>query len=87
MCYQAELFGTLIGAERSLDVPNSSFKWAPQQALYPNAAAKPSSAAVAAFLKENGIDYIYADAAHPNSLVANAIPISTTDDGQVLKVP
>ena len=39
--------------------------------------ARPSPANVAAFLKANGIDYIYADAVHPNTLVPDAVPIAT----------
>ena len=57
------------GAVLSLEVPNTFFKWAPQQVLYPTASAKPTSTEVAAFLKANGIDYIYADDRHPNTLV------------------
>jgi hypothetical protein len=87
MCFEADLPGTLIGAQLSVQTPNAYFESAPQRALYPDAAANPSSAAVAVFLKENGIDYIYADARHPNSLVADAVPIATSGDGQVLRVP
>ena len=53
----------------------------------PDAAAAPSSAAVAAFLMANGIDYIYADAAHPDSLVADAGPIALSGDFQLLRLP
>ena len=37
--------------------------------------ARPSSAAVATFLKAHGINHIYADSTHPNSLVTDAVPI------------
>jgi hypothetical protein len=87
MCFEADLPGTLIGSQPSVQVPNASFRWAPQRALYPDAAADPSSAAVASFLKNNGVDYIYADARHLNSLVADAVPIATSGDFQLLKVP
>jgi hypothetical protein len=87
MCFGAEVLSTLIGAQPSLKVPNLFSKWAPQRTVYPDAAADPSSAVVAAFLKKNGIDYIYADAAHPNSLVADAVPIATSGDFQILRVP
>ena len=87
MCFEADVYGTLVGAEPSRQVPNAGFTLAPQRSLYPDAAADPSSARVAAFLKDNGIDYIYADAAHPNSLVADAVPIAASGDGQVLRVP
>jgi hypothetical protein len=42
---------------------------------------------VATFLKAHGIDYIYADAAYPNTLVTNAVPIATSGNSQVLRVP
>ena len=87
MCYEAEGLSGLIGAELYLEVPNTFFKWAPQRALYPDSAAKPSSQEVATFLKNNGVDYIYADEKHPNTLVANAVPIATSGNGQVLRIP
>jgi hypothetical protein len=87
MCFEANFFSTLLGAQRSVQVPNATFRWAPQRTLYPDAEADPSSAAVAAFLKDNGIDYIYADARHPNSLVADAVPIATSGEGQVFRIP
>ena len=40
-----------------------------------------------AFLKANGIDYIYVDAMHPNTLVPDAVPIATSGDTQVLRLP
>jgi hypothetical protein len=87
MCFAAEVLSTLIGAPRSAQVPNASFAQAPQRALYPDAGAHPSSAAVVAFLKDHGIEYIYADAMHPNSLVADAVPIARSGDAEVLRVP
>jgi hypothetical protein len=87
MCFQADSFSTLIGAKPSAQVPNAFLKWAPQRTLYPDASADPSSAAGAVFLKDSGIDYIYADARHPNSLVGDAIPIASSGEGQVLMVP
>jgi hypothetical protein len=87
MCFEAESLSVMVGAHPSLSVPDAFFRWAPQRILYPDAAANPSSGAVAAFLKDHGIDYIYADAQHPNSLVADAIPIATSADGEILKVP
>jgi len=87
MCFEAESLSALVGAELSLQVPNTFFKWAPQHTLYPDASAYPSSAEVAAFLKDHGIHYIYADDRHPNSLVAGAVLIAISGDSQVLKVP
>jgi hypothetical protein len=87
MCFEAEYLTGYVGADLSLEVPNTFFKWAPQQVLYPNASAKPSSAEVASFLKANGIDYIYADEKHPNSLVSDAVPIATGGNGRILRIP
>jgi hypothetical protein len=87
MCFQADFFGQLIGGLKSVDVPNLSFLRAPQHALYPDSSARPSEARVTSFLKANGIDYIYADALHPNSLVPAAMPIMTSGDTQVLRIP
>jgi hypothetical protein len=87
MCFEADTFGSLLGAPSSADIPNLVFQWAPQHALYPKASVVPSTVSVASFLKENGIDYIYADALHPNSLVPGAIPIATSGETQVLRIP
>jgi hypothetical protein len=87
MCFQADFFGQLIGGLKSPDVPNRLFLRAPQHTLYPDSGAQPTPADIAAFLKANGIDYIYADAMHPNSLVPDAVPISASGDTQVLRLP
>ena len=81
---------TLRSADRrpkSADVASPLFRVAPQRTLYPDAGAQPSAASVVAFLKANGIDYIYADAMHPNTLVPGAIPIATSGETQVLRLP
>jgi hypothetical protein len=87
MCFQADVNGPLLGAPVSDQTPDAGFLSAPQRALYPDAAARPSSGAVRAFLREHGIDYIYADAAHPNALVDDAVPIATSGESQVLRIP
>jgi hypothetical protein len=87
LCFEAEVLSRLVGGKPSSQTPNASFASAPQRALYPDAAAHPSSAVVAAFLKANGIDYIYVDAKAPNSLVADALPIARNGDAEVLRVP
>ena len=87
MCFEADFFGQLVGGQKSADNENPLFQWAPQRALYPDASARPSPASVAAFLKANGIDYIYADAMHPNTLVPDAIPVATSGAVQVLRLP
>ena len=77
MCFAADIYSTLVGAKPSAQVPNVDMALAPQHVLYPTASAHPSSAVVAAFLKTHGIDYIFADAMHPNTLVADAVPVAS----------
>ena len=87
MCFQADLFGRMTSGQPSADTPSPLFLRAPQHALFADSGTKPSEASVASFLKGNGIDYIYADAMHPNSLVPSAIAIATSGDTQVLRIP
>jgi hypothetical protein len=87
MCFEAEILSVLIGAPASAQAPGLGFLSAPQRTLYPDSTARPSSDAVAAFLKAHGIDYIYADAAHPNTLVADAVPVTTSGAFELLRVP
>ena len=87
MCFEADVNGTLLGAPVSDDVPDAGFSSAPQAAIYPTASARPSAAAVLAFLKSHGIEYVYVDAEHPNSLVPDAVPVATAGDHQVLRIP
>jgi hypothetical protein len=87
MCYSAEYLSSILGAEKSVQVPNLWFQTAPQRIIYPDASAHPSSAAVAAFLKDHGIDYIYADTGHPNTLVVDAVPIAESGGAALLRVP
>lgn len=87
MCFEADVNGPLLGAPVSAQTPDAGFPSSPQAALYPDSTARPTSDAVAAFLKAHGIDYIYADAAHPNSLVASAVPVATSGGFELLRVP
>jgi hypothetical protein len=87
MCFEADFFGQLVGGQKSADIENPLFVRAAQGTLYPDATAQPSPADVAAFLKANGIDYIYADTMHPNTLVPDAIPVVTSGAVQVLRLP
>ncbi len=87
MCFEAEFPSTLLGAEPSLAVVSQFFRAAPQLALYPNATARPSSSSVIGFMKEHGIDYIYADARHPNTLVSGAVPVAGSGEAEILQVP
>ena len=57
------------------------------RALPDVASAHRPPADVASFLKANGIDYIYVDTVHPNSLVPDAVPVATSGETQVLRFP
>jgi hypothetical protein len=87
MCFEADVFSPHVGAERSPTVPNTSFGAAPQRVLYPDAASQPSGPEIAAFMKEYRIEYIYADASHPNDLVTDAVSIVRAGDAEILRVP
>jgi hypothetical protein len=87
MCFEAEFPNTLLGAPRSEHVKSQFFEGAPQSAVYPDADARPSSETIAKFLRDHGIDYIYVDARHPNSLVDDAVPVATSGRGTVLRIP
>ena len=87
ICFEADVFSTLNGIPPSDRFPSPGFTFAPQSALYPDAAARPSPEVVAAFLKAHGIHFIFADSKHPNSLVPDAVQIAADGDLQVLQVP
>jgi hypothetical protein len=87
LCFEPDVNGPLLGAPVTDQVPDAGFAFAPQAALYPNASAKPTAAAVSTFLKSYGIEYLYADAQHPNLLVPDAVPVVTVGDHQVLRIP
>jgi hypothetical protein len=87
MCFQADNLGTLIGAPRDPRVMSPFFRNAPQRELYPAADAEPSATAVAAFLAEHGIDYIYQDAVHADTLVPWAVEVVRDGESRLLQVP
>lgn len=87
MCFQAETSASLTGTPMSADAPGPLWNLAPQHVLYPVSSARPPAEAVVSFLKASGIDYVFADALHPNSLVPGAITIAASGDTQVLRIP
>jgi hypothetical protein len=87
LCFEPDVNGSLLGAEVSDQVADAGFALAPQSELFPDAAARPSPAAVKAFLARYRIDYLYADAAHPNTLVPDAVPVAAVGAFQLLRVP
>jgi hypothetical protein len=87
MCFQSDTLGTLIGAPRDPTVMSPLFASAPQRELYPTADATPSAEAVAAFLADHGIDYIYQDAVHTHTLVPWAVEVYRDGEFRLLQVP
>lgn len=87
MCFQSEALVQMVGTRLSPDIESPLFRTAPQRALYPTSASKPTRETVVSFLKANGIDYIYADGAHPNELDPSASIVSKVEDFQLLKLP
>jgi hypothetical protein len=87
MCFATELLTSLVGAAPSAQAPSLFFQGAPQLRLYPTAEAKPSSGDVIEFLKGHGINYIYADASHPNTLVNDAVLIASSGGAEILRIP
>lgn len=86
MCFEADSFGPLVGAKRSLEM-SPLFVTAPQLALFPDASAQPSPEEATAFLHAHRIGYIYADDAHPNRLVPGATVIAEIGQFRLLAVP
>ena len=84
---RGRLLRQLVGGQKSADNENPLFQWALQRALYLDANARPSSESVAAFLKANGIEYVYAETDDPNALVPDAVPVITSGPVQVLRLP
>jgi hypothetical protein len=87
MCFQSETLVLKTGTPLSPDRISPLFRSAPQRQLYPNAAATPTREAVVAFLRANGIEYVYADSVHPNDLDPEATLIALTGQFQLLKIP
>jgi hypothetical protein len=87
MCFEADAIRRLNGVEGDDRVESPFFARAPQRTIYPKFDSRPSSAEVTIFLKRHGIDYIYVDPKHPNSLVSDAIPIVSIGEAQVLRIP
>ena len=86
MCFQADVDSTLVGATTNPRLPSASFLRAPQRALYPDPDARPSAGDVADFLQAHGIDYIYADGLHPNTLVPGAQVVARSQDAELLRI-
>jgi hypothetical protein len=87
MCFQGQVFEWLItGEPRSPRTPNPLFLWAPQRALYPTADARPAPEAIHRFMRSHGIEYVYTDPFHSDTLVADAVPIASADGVRLLRV-
>lgn len=87
MCFEPEFPSLLVGAKPDLTIPSQFYVGSPQMELYPTSTAIPSASAILDFLDKHDIDYIYADARHPNTLVPDAVLVASSGDAQVLRVP
>jgi hypothetical protein len=87
MCFEADSLVLLLGVPVDPDVASPLFAVAPQRVLYPTSAARPTSEAIAAFLKDNGVSYIFANETHPNTLAPTATEIASAGSTQVLQLP
>jgi hypothetical protein len=87
MCFGADALTTLNGGVVSPHLESPLFRLAPQRALYPDSSSHPSSADIASFLRNHGINYIYADATHPNSLVPEAMLLASSGRAQLFRLP
>jgi hypothetical protein len=87
LCFQAEVFGSLNGGSSDPDLISPLFELAPQRSIYPDSTANPSTSVVSAFMKSNGIRYIFEDADHPNTLDPSARTVASSGDVNVLQLP
>jgi hypothetical protein len=86
MCFESDRLSGLLGFPASTEVASPLFGPAPQRVLYPDAMARPSTSAVRSFMQDHGIDYIFVDVIHPNTLDPGAVPIATSGTTQILQI-
>jgi hypothetical protein len=87
MCFETDLFSALEGVDVSGEFPSPLFRTAPQRALYPSRDSRPTPGALISFLKDHQIEYIYADSAHPNTLVPDAVRVARGGSAELLRIP
>ena len=87
MCFMADRQRRILGRDLDPTLESPFFRAAPQRALYPDPTARPNAAAIESFLRSNGIDYVYTDAAHPDPLVAGAAPVFAVGGITVYRLP
>ena len=87
MCFEADSSDRYRLPKASADceptVPDGLPSWRCIRMRPPSHPRQPSTA----FLKDRGIDYIYADARHPNTLVDEAILVAKSGAAEILRVP
>ncbi len=72
MCFMADRPRRILGRDLDPTLESPFFRVAPQRALYPDPTSEPTTTAIESFLRSNGIDYVYTDAAHRDPLVPGA---------------
>lgn len=87
MCFQADQMGRLVGAPDDPTVESPFFRMAPQREVYPTADARPTPEAITAFLRRHGIEYLYQDAVHADTLVPGAVVVHQDGGFRLLRLP
>jgi hypothetical protein len=87
LCFEVDTWSPMLGANQTSAPENPGFRVMPQYDLFKDRSTPPSPARIVAFMREQGIGYIYANADHPNVLVPQAVPIAQSGSASVLRVP
>jgi len=87
LCFETDSFSEFSGGARDPATASPLFRSAPQLHLFPNASANPRPDDVAAWMRAQGIEYIYADLRHPNTLVPEAHVLTQVGDFSLLQLP
>lgn len=87
LCFRAYSLASMLGQSLDAEVVDPAFSIAPQSALFPTAKARPAEGQLIAFLRANGVRYLFVDATHPNTLLPGAVPFRTSGSTQLLRVP
>jgi hypothetical protein len=87
LCFETDSFSELTGGTRDPATASPLFLSAPQLDLFPSPSANPRPDDVAAWMRAQGIEYIYADLRHPNTLVPEAHVVTQVGDFALFELP
>lgn len=86
MCFMADRARRILGRPLDEGIESPFFRRAEQRSLFPDADARPTSAAIRRFLADHEVGYIYADPWHPNTLVPDAELVYSTESTSIFRV-